>query len=351
MNFEPNYQHILAAAGNRKPLRLPLYEHQISAKVMERILGVSFADGLSGDKKDLDNFFKHYCRFFKEMTYDTVSFEVCIINALPNCGAIHGGRPGPIQNRKDFETYPWNDLPGRFWATAQSQLDSLARHLPAGMKAVGGIGNGVFEISEDIVGFEYLPFVQADDPELFDMIYQKIGDLMYIIWERFLQEYGEHFAVCRFGDDLGFKTGPLLSPATFNRCVLPHYRHIIGLIRNAGKPFLWHSCGNIFEIMDSVLELGINAKHSNEDVIAPFDTWIEKYSKKIGLFGGIDVDVLCRNSPQDVFEIVLERGRRFRANANGYALGSGNSIPDYVPIDGYMAMIEAVKELRVLEKR
>ena len=31
----------------------------------------------------------------------------------------------------------------------------------------------------------------------------------------------------------------------------------------------------------------------------------------------------------DVFEIVLERGLKYRELANGYALGSGNSIPDF----------------------
>jgi thioredoxin-related protein len=30
----------------------------------------------------------------------------------------------------------------------------------------------------------------------------------------------------------------------------------------------------------------------------------------------------------------------------GYGVGSGNSIPGYVPVDGFMAMIEAVKEIR-----
>ena len=43
---------------------------------------------------------------------------------------------------------------------------------------------------------------------------------------------------------------------------------------------------------------------------------------------------------------VIEDGRRFRRTARGYALGSGNSIPDYVPVDGYLAMIEGVRVLR-----
>lgn len=58
---------------------------------------------------------------------------------------------------------------------------------------------------------------------------------------------------------------------------------------------------------------------------------------------------LCLKKPQAVFELVVEQGRRFRAAARGYALGSGNSIPDYVPVDGFLAMIDAAKKIRMDE--
>ncbi|MDP2338519.1 MAG: hypothetical protein Q8N05_19130 [Bacteroidota bacterium] len=38
----------------------------------------------------------------------------------------------------------------------------------------------------------------------------------------------------------------------------------------------------------NILNLGIDAKHSNKDQIAPFSVWIEKYTNRIGLFGGFD---------------------------------------------------------------
>jgi uroporphyrinogen decarboxylase len=128
--------------------------------------------------------------------------------------------------------------------------------------------------------------------------------------------------------------------------VLPQYQRIIGLIKAAGKPFLWHSCGRLFPVMDDVIALGINAKHSNEDAIAPFEEWITRYGDRIGLLGGIDVDILCQKAPDEVYSIVLERGLRYRDMARGYALGSGNSIPDYVPVNGYLAMVRAAQAIR-----
>jgi uroporphyrinogen decarboxylase len=348
MTFVPDYRHMLDVLANRRPARLPVYEHIISPRIMEQVLGVEFADLENGEGDDLDHFFREYCRFWQEMTYDTVSYEVVITGILPQHGAIMGGA-GPIQNRADFERYPWEDLTSRFWAEAEPKFEALAANLPPGMRALGGVGNGIFEISEDLVGFQYLPYIMVDDPELFAALYQKIGDLMVDIWTVFLQRHSETFAICRFGDDLGFKTSTLVSPALIRQVVLPQYKRVIDLIKGAGKPFLWHSCGKIFAIMDDVIALGIDAKHSNEDVIAPYDEWIARYGSRIGLLGGIDVDILCRHDPAAIVEEVFERGRRFRATARGYALGSGNSIPEYVPVDGYLAMLEAARRIRAAE--
>ncbi len=91
MDFEPDYRHIAAAANNKRPSRLPVYEHYISPLIMEKALGKSFADLESGGDCDLREFFINFCRFFKEMTYDTVSYEFCITEILPDHGAIMDG--------------------------------------------------------------------------------------------------------------------------------------------------------------------------------------------------------------------------------------------------------------------
>lgn len=350
MTFQPDYRYMMDVLANCRPARLPVYEHIISIPVMEKILGLTFGALENGSDRDLDEFFHHYCRFWPEMTYDTVSYEVCITEILPGPGALKGGK-GPIQTRADFERYPWYDLEDRYWKLAERKFAALRHNLPPGMTALGGVGNGVFEISEDLVGFECLAYMQADDPQLFSWLYAKIGDLMVVIWQRFLDQFGDLFAICRMGDDLGYKTRTLTSPRNIRQFVIPQYQRVISLIRQSGHPFLWHSCGNIFAIMDDVIALGINAKHSNEDVIAPFETWIGRFGDRIGLLGGIDVDILSRTTPTEIVNLVYERGHKYRSTAQGYALGSGNSIPEYVPVEGYLAMLEAAQKIRAEEAR
>lgn len=348
--FEPDCRHLVEAARNRRPARLPLYEHIIAPEIMEQVLDVPFRPlGDGRDPADLREYFTHVCRFFRQMTYDTVSYEGGVLTVMPDSGAIMGGRDGPIQTRRDFETYPWDQIALRYWERFAPRFDALTAVMPPGMQIVGGVGYGVFEISEDLVGYERLCYLQADDPPLFADLYVRIGDLLVGLWDQLLRRYGRHLAVCRMGDDLGFKTSTLLAPPTIVQHVLPQYARIIGRVHAAGKPFLLHSCGRIFDVMDAIIDCGIDAKHSNEDAVAPFDQWIEQYSGRIGLFGGVDVDLLCQRPPDEIFERVVEMASRFRRSAAGYALGSGNSIPDYVPVDGYLAMVRAAQEIRRLE--
>ena len=343
--FQPDYNNLLAVLYNKRPERIPLYEHHIDAPFISKALGKEIV--LEGNKpKDYQEYYRQITSFWEDMTYDGFDYEAAICDIYPGHGAILGGIKGPIQNRDDFEKYPFDDIPKIFWESYTPHLEALRKVMPPGMKAYGGCGYGIFESSQDLVGYEYLSVMQYLDPDLFRDLFIKIGDLYVELWAEMLRKYGDLFVFCRMGDDLGFKSSTLLEPDTIRTHILPQYKRVINIVQNAGKKFLLHSCGNIFEIMDDIIAQGIDAKHSNEDEIAPYERWIELYANKIGLFGGIDVNTLCLNSYDDVFRVVTEKGKKYRDLANGYGIGSGNSIAEYVPVEGFQAMIDAVNEIR-----
>lgn len=57
---------------------------------------------------------------------------------------------------------------------------------------------------------------------------------------------------------------------------------------------------------DLIGTVKIDAKHSNEDAIAPFPVWVEKYGDRIGNFGGIDTDAVCRLSRVEMKEYITD---------------------------------------------
>jgi uroporphyrinogen decarboxylase len=160
-----------------------------------------------------------------------------------------------------------------------------------------------------------------------------------------MERYGDIYCVLRFGDDLGFKSNTLLSSDDIRRHIIPQYTKIISAIHKYNKPFLLHSCGCIFEVVPDLIRAGIDAKHSNEDQIAEFLVWVEKYGDQIGNFGGIDTDAVCRLSLSDIREYITDLLGRCKKKG-GLAFSSGNTIPDYVPPDHYLEMVNTVRKIR-----
>ncbi len=107
-----------------------------------------------------------------------------------------------------------------------------------------------------------------------------------------------------------------------------------------GLPYFLHSCGNLETIMEDLIgEVGIDAKHSFEDAIVPADEFHRRYGDRIGILGGVDLNILSAGTPDDVRQrtryLVETCGARGR-----FAVGSGNSIPSYVPVENYLAMVD-----------
>ena len=139
---------------------------------------------------------------------------------------------------------------------------------------------------------------------------------------------------------MGFRTGTLLSPEALRRYVLPWHARQAAVAHEHGQQYFLHSCGNLAAIMDDLIDwVGIDAKHSFEDAIMPVEEFHRRYHDRVASLGGVDVDVLARGSEADV-------RRRTRevidacAPLGRFAVGSGNSIPSYVPLANYLAMLD-----------
>lgn len=344
--FSPDYTRILSAARNKKTDGIPLYEHDINRTVIGAILGQDLhAMYECRDPKILKKLFKIIAEFHIDHGYDTYSFEGCFTEIVQGGRGLIGQAGSIIHNRDEFENYPWETLTDRYFQRFGIYFDAIRKTLPVGMRIVGGVGNGIFETIQDFVPFTELAYLEMDEPKLFEDLWIRVGDILNGIWDRFLDEYRDILAVGRFGDDLGFKSAPLLNPKTITKHILPEYKKIVTKVKSRNVPFLLHSCGNIFAVMEEIIGTGIDAKHSNEDVIAPFGRWVEDYGDRIGNFGGLDMDVICR-SEEDYLRHYIRKNVEPLMDYNGIAIGSGNQIADYVPPENFQIMVDEVRGIR-----
>jgi len=95
------------------------------------------------------------------------------------------------------------------------------------------------------------------------------------------------------------------------------------------------------EVIDDLIACGVNALHPIEPKAMDIYKLKKIYGKKLCLMGNIDVgETLTRGNPETVDEEVKQKISRL-APGGGYCIGSSNSIPDYVPLENYIALLEA----------
>ena len=264
--------------------------------------------------------------------------------AEPRAAALQreGGRRfqdehvGPITSWEEFEAFQWPD-PER--DEVYRMFEWCEEHLPDDMCVLATAGFAHFnEHLSWLMGYETLCYALFDRRDLVRAISERLLAITEAAVRRVLQ-FGRVRLV--FGtDDMGFRSATLISPDDLREFVLPNHRRIAALVHEAGHPYLLHCCGNLAQIMDDLIDdVGIDAKHSYENAILPAPEFQARYGDRIGVLGGVDVDILARASAEEVraatralIEACHPRGR--------YAIGSGNSIPSYVPVENYLTMLD-----------
>jgi uroporphyrinogen decarboxylase len=240
---------------------------------------------------------------------------------------------GPIQSWADFDAYPW-PVAERISYRAIEYLNGV---VPEGMKISVNLG-GIFENSSWLMGLESFSYALADQPDLVAAICQRVGELTIGAAAHAVSV--DNVGMIFLGDDLGFATGTLISPAVLREYIFPHHRRLVEIAHAAGKLALLHSCGNLARIMDEIIGLGFDAKHSFEDKIMPVEEVSRLWGSRIAILGGVDLDLLARGSQEEVRQRTREILESCAAAGTGYCLGTGNSVANYIPTESYLAMLD-----------
>ena len=243
-----------------------------------------------------------------------------------------------ISDEDSFKAFKWPE-PDNF---SCARLGKIKPFLPDGMKIMVTCPSGVLENTIKLTGYDNLCFMIYDNPDLAAAVFDNVGKRLYRYYQQVL-EY-DTVGLLMSNDDWGFKTQTFLSPEDMKKYVFPWHKKYVELAHAKGIPAMLHSCGYMGDVMDSVIdELGFDGKHSYEDVIMPVEDAYDKWGGRIAILGGIDLDFILKRSEEEI--TARSRSMLKRAESRGgYALGTGNSVPEYVPVEKYLAMTRAALE-------
>jgi uroporphyrinogen decarboxylase len=343
--------------GRRPSVPTPLVEYLIDDAVLkpivEALLGLRWAPWPGrepgagpADRKAQKAFLDNYIQVWLRLGYDCVRFESGLpfperTITAPDTAAL-GIRPrawadehaGAITSWEDYERYPWPRVEDFDFFP----FEYLAGRLPEGMGLLACHAGGPFEHLSWIMSLEGLCLALKDNPDLVRAVADRIGLLLTAFYAHILDL--DRVSAVFAGDDLGFRTGTLIAPGDLRTYVLPWHKLFVSMAHRKGLPYFLHSCGNLSAILDDLIgDIGIDGKHSFEDAIEPAEAFQERLGGRVAVLGGVDLNILAAGRPEDV-------RRRTRAlvetcGARGrFAVGSGNSIPSYVPVENFLAMVD-----------
>lgn len=331
----PDFRQLEKVLLRKKPDRPVLFEYFMNGDLISLVNGENF-NNLPGPQARISAIIRFFStlgydhatipsRYFSQFSFPTQTSKKETISL--NDGAA-------ITNWNSFENYPWPD-PGQIFP---DWLTSPGISLADGMKLIIPGPGGLLENVISLTGFENLCYMIYENEELVSAVFDKTGKLLLKYYE--LCSEVENVGALIVNDDWGFKTQTMLSPDMLRKYVFKWQEKIVSAIHSNGKYAILHSCGNMYDVMgDIISDMKFDAIHSFEDNILPVEDAYRDWHDKIAVLGGIDMDFLVRESPENIYKrckkIIEATG------FEGYALGSGNSIPPYVPVNNYLAMLSA----------
>ncbi len=337
---KPDFKQLLKVLQKSKPDRPTLFEFFLNNTLYNML-----SEGINVVTPNAD----YELMLKKIYAFRNAGYDYVVVH-IPNFGFPTKGKEkaqtislnegAVIVNRATFDEYQWLEPENADYGI----LDFVQKNLPVGMKAIVCCPGGVLENVITLMGYENMCTMLADDIELVEDVFENVGTRLV----RFISIAVKHPVVGAIisNDDWGFKSQTMLAPSDMRKLVFPWHKEIVAEAHKAGKPAILHSCGNLQEVMVDIIDvMKFDGKHSYEDSIEPVEIAYEKYHKRIAILGGIDVDFVVRSRP----EVIYKRAKAMLELSNkqgSYALGTGNSVPEYISAENYFALIEAAIETR-----
>jgi hypothetical protein len=220
-------------------------------------------------------------------------------------GAVDGARASmdqylgsAVQDMRDWQQLKWRFNPhhaARYepnWQTLRADRWHRRRHpLIFGPNTST---KGFFWLARELLGTEGLAYAWYDQPALMHDMFEFHADFLIEAARPILEQTSVEY-VC-FAEDLAMKTGPLLSPKTYEAFIYPRLKRVIEYLKSHGVRYIVvDTDGNPEAVIPLMLDAGVNALWPLERAADQDPVRLRaKYGRSLRLWGGVDKRVLTQ---------------------------------------------------------
>lgn len=321
--FQPDYRRLLKAIAHEEPDRVPLADLQADTALKDRFMGRpirAVADHVAFQAAAGFDFIYLRANYDYPGTSPVVSTGTprsWHYSIAPDAETVGTYGPGPVQTRGDMDAVEWPDPE----TVDVSHMHEAATILPAGLGIITGVG-GVFTRTWMLMGYEHFAEMLADDIGFVAELAAQVGRIQCAVMRRVIRMPG--VVAAWYGDDLAYTEGLLASPRVLRQISFPWIEELAGIAHAAGFPFIMHSDGRLWQVLDDLIALGVDALHPVEAKAMDIYALKRRYGQKLAIFGNVDLGYALTDGTGTPEAIRAEVHRLIKelAPGGGYGLAS-----------------------------
>ncbi len=217
--------------------------------------------------------------------------------------------------------------------------------VPARLKAYGdryrvfGIGFSLYERAWAMRGLQTLLMDFHDNPRFVHNLLNTIAD--YNI-AQIRESLKYDIDAVMFGDDWGQQRGLQMGYRLWREFIYPVLKRTYSVARDAGKKVFIHSCGDVDELFDDLVDIGLNCFNPFQPEVMDVSTLVPQYRGRLAFYGGMSTQ---KTLPYGNVDDVRRETRQLLqlGEAGGYIFSPAHDVPKDVPLENMLAMIDLVQ--------
>jgi uroporphyrinogen decarboxylase len=201
------------------------------------------------------------------------------------------------------------------------------------------IGFSLYERAWTLRGMQNLLMDFYDHPEFVRQLLNAIADYNIAQVERALQF---DIDAVYFGDDWGQQLGLQMGPKLWREFLHPVLARMYAVVRAARKYVFIHSCGDVDELFDDLIAIGVNCFNPFQPEVMDIYSLMGQYHRRLTFHGGLSTQRVLPYGNVDEVRIetlrLLEAGRR-----GSYIFAPAHDVEGDVPLENMLAFIEVIQ--------